>query len=130
MTLIDLKVNDQVNETSNYYKTSKYPKKEVENRLEKSYEFESPDLSLKIETKEDQKKFEDIIQKAADQMNDIAKTFDRSIRFIIHKDSGKIQTEVIDKDTDKVIREIPSDEVLDMIAKLKSYIGTILDIQS
>ena len=87
-------------------------------------------LSLKIESKEDQKKFEDIIQKAADQMNDIAKTFDRSIRFIIHKDSGKIQTEVIDKDTDKVIREIPSDEVLDMIAKLKSYIGTILDIQS
>lgn len=86
---------------------------------------EKPDYS-KINDEDKEK----IIDEAANQMNDVAKTFNRSVRFIVHKESGRIQTEVIDTETQKVIREIPSEEMLDMIAKLDSYIGKVFDIKS
>ncbi|HOK41069.1 MAG TPA: flagellar protein FlaG [bacterium] len=71
-----------------------------------------------------------IFEEAADKLNEVAKNFARSVRFSVHKETGRIVTEVVDTETDKVIREIPSKEMLDMIAKIKSFVGVIFDLES
>lgn len=49
------------------------------------------------------------------------------LQFAVHESSGRMKVTVIDEDTGKVIREIPSDEVLNLAAKLDEMIGMIFD---
>ena len=133
MTVLDINFNEHIAEAANYSKSSTSVQKDVQ--TQKSFDIpdekkKSSVINIQIEKDEYKKEIEKIIFKAANQMNEVARTFDRAIKFKVHKESGRIKTEVIDKATNKVIRQIPTDEVLDMISKLKSSIGTILDIKS
>jgi flagellar protein FlaG len=47
--------------------------------------------------------------------------------FSYHDDINRISIKVIDKDTDKVIREIPSEETLEMLQKLWEVVGLLVD---
>jgi len=48
-------------------------------------------------------------------------------RFSIHKQTHEISVKVIDKDKGEVIREIPPEKVLDMVAKMWEMAGIIVD---
>lgn len=73
------------------------------------------------------KELEKIANTAAKELNKLADVFNRTVKFIVHNESGRIKTEVINTETKEIIREIPSEEILDMVSKLKSYVGTIID---
>ncbi len=47
--------------------------------------------------------------------------------FTVHDDTGRIQVSVTDKETGDVIREIPSDQVLNLMAKLDEMLGILYD---
>lgn len=49
------------------------------------------------------------------------------LSFSVHKASGQIVVTVINENTGEVIREIPSQELLDIAAKLEETIGLMLD---
>lgn len=49
------------------------------------------------------------------------------LRFAVHKATGQIMVTVTDEDTGKVIREIPSSEMLNLSTKLEEMIGIIFD---
>ncbi len=49
------------------------------------------------------------------------------LEFSQYKDSGKIIVRVIEKGTDKVIREIPSEEFLALVEKMDQMIGILFD---
>jgi hypothetical protein len=42
-------------------------------------------------------------------------------KFVVHKDSGVVSIKIIDARTDTVIREIPPEDVLDIVEQLQSY---------
>lgn len=48
-------------------------------------------------------------------------------KFSIHKETHEISVKVIDKDNGEVIREIPPEKVLDMVAKMWEMAGIIVD---
>lgn len=50
-----------------------------------------------------------------------------SIRFIVHEESNRIEIKVIDEDTDKVIREIPPEKMLDAYAERMEFLGLNFD---
>ncbi|MFZ2956822.1 MAG: flagellar protein FlaG [Candidatus Ozemobacteraceae bacterium] len=75
----------------------------------------------------DPNKLAERVSEAVDKLNQTAGIFDRSLRFEIHKESKELMVSVIDSKTDKVIREIPSKEVLDLVAKMKVYVGMVFD---
>jgi flagellar protein FlaG len=50
-----------------------------------------------------------------------------NLDFSVYEASGEIMVTVVDKDTGKVIREIPAKEALDLAAKLKEVVGLIFD---
>ena len=48
-------------------------------------------------------------------------------QFSVHKASGKMMVTVVDESTGKVVREIPSQELLDLSAKIDEMVGMIFD---
>ncbi|MBQ2593563.1 MAG: flagellar protein FlaG [Candidatus Riflebacteria bacterium] len=75
------------------------------------------------ESEEQKEKLENAIKK----LNETAKVFNRSLKFKMHEATHRTMISVIDTDTDKVIREIPGEEALDMVAKMQEYLGLIFD---
>jgi flagellar protein FlaG len=49
------------------------------------------------------------------------------LKFRVHKDTDTIQVEVIDPSSDRVIKKIPADEILNMAASLKESVGFLVD---
>jgi len=52
---------------------------------------------------------------------------DVGLQFSEYKDSGKMIVRVVEKGTNKVIREIPSEEFLELVEKMDQMIGILFD---
>ena len=50
-----------------------------------------------------------------------------NLQFSVHKASGRMMVTVVDESTGKVIREIPSQEILELAAKMDEMVGMIFD---
>ena len=65
------------------------------------------------------------IKKAVEDMN---KKMNNSIaKYGIHEGTNRVTIKIVDKDTDKVIKELPPDKTLDMIAKVWEMAGILVD---
>lgn len=65
----------------------------------------------------------DFIEKANNQFV----AYDRKFEFTIHEKTKQIMVKILDSATNEVIREIPSEKVLDMVAGLWEIAGIIVD---
>jgi len=68
-----------------------------------------------------------IAEVAMDLQNKMQVLHNVDLNFSVHAASGNIMVTVVNEDTGKVIREIPSRELLDLAAKLEEAIGIIFD---
>jgi flagellar protein FlaG len=50
-----------------------------------------------------------------------------SLRFSIHKETHQVMVKVINMDTNEVIREIPPEKIMDMLAKMMQQAGLLVD---
>jgi flagellar protein FlaG len=64
---------------------------------------------------------------AADIQENLKFINDVDLQFSVHKASGQVMVVVREESTGKVIREIPSREVLDLAAKIDEMVGMLLD---
>ncbi len=76
---------------------------------------------------QDPRKQQEAVEEAVEKMNQTAIIFDRSLRFQIHDKTKSTMVAVVDSLTDRVIREIPSKEILDLFSKMQDYLGMIFD---
>lgn len=88
----------------------KHPKQEVEQRHVEEKQFSEQDV-IKI------------IEKA----NKDFVTYDRKFEFSIHEATKQIMVKIIDVTTDEVIRELPPEKILDMVAAIWEAVGIIVD---
>lgn len=51
----------------------------------------------------------------------------REVRFSIHEATKQIMIKIVNKETDEVIREIPPEKILDMVAKFMEMLGIFVD---
>ncbi len=65
--------------------------------------------------------------KAIENANKHIRTYDRRLEFSIHDTTKQIMVKVINTENDSVIREIPSEKVLDMVAHLWEISGILVD---
>lgn len=70
---------------------------------------------------------EDDIMKAVKQANKVLDGANRRFEYSIHEQTNTIMVKVIDTDTNEVIREIPPEKILNLIAKLWELAGIIVD---
>jgi len=67
------------------------------------------------------------LEKTIVNINKMIESMDTSLQFYIHKDSGRIAVKVINNKSKEVILEIPSEEILNLAAKLNDTTGLIID---
>ena len=65
------------------------------------------------------------IKKAVEQMN--KKLADSEAVFGIHEDTNRVTIKIVNKDTKEVIKELPPEKTLDMIAKVWEMAGILVD---
>jgi len=67
------------------------------------------------------------LQNGVEKLNLTAKAFDTGLRFRLHEDSERLMVQVVDRSANEVIKEIPPEKVLDMVARIQDIIGLFID---
>lgn len=83
--------------------------------------------SLEQQEVERQQRAEALQQKVT-ELNDYMQNFNRSLQFTVDENSGDSVVKVIDSETDEVVRQIPSEALLDARNAAEKYRGILLEI--
>ena len=67
------------------------------------------------------------LKEAIDQANKSFKPMNRRFEYNVHEALHRVSVTVIDSNTDEIIREIPSEKLLDMVANMLEVAGIIVD---
>lgn len=79
-----------------------------------------------LNNQDNQQRTNEQIRKAVDEMN--KKIINNSeVQFGIHEGTNRVTIKIIDRDTKKVIKELPPEKTLDMIAKAWEMAGILVD---
>lgn len=99
--------------------------KKVESQSVKVDRNETPKTQEATE-KENQK-----VREIAEKLNKELEMVDTSIEFKVHETSGiglnKVSIKVVEKESEKVIVEIPSEEAIEMAEKMEEITGMLFD---
>ena len=66
------------------------------------------------------------LDRTVQQLNELAQTVRREIRFTIDDSTGRTVINVLDAETEELVRQIPSEEVLTVAARLKDEADSVL----
>lgn len=64
---------------------------------------------------------------AVEQLNKTMRAYNTELHFEIHEKSGEIMVKVMNSESDAVIREIPPEKVLNIVAYFKEMLGIVID---
>ena len=64
---------------------------------------------------------------AVSELEQISQAFDRRLKFVIDQESSRVRVKVIDNETDKVIRELPPEELQRLHGRIRETIGFLYD---
>lgn len=68
------------------------------------------------------------LDKAIKQLNDYVQSVNRDLLFTVDKDSGRTVIKVVDSSTKEVIRQFPSEEVLQVAKELSKGQGLLIRV--
>jgi Uncharacterized flagellar protein FlaG len=68
-----------------------------------------------------------IVIDAIEKANKAISGANRRFEFSIHEKTKEIMVKVIDSETNEVVREIPNEKILDMVARMWEMAGLIVD---
>ena len=64
-----------------------------------------------------------LLPEAVKQLEQIVHAFDRNLKFQIHEDTRSVMVQVLNAETNEVIREFPSEQILDMVSMFQQQIS-------
>ena len=67
------------------------------------------------------------VEEAVRKLNDTAEAMNLDLRFQLHEDSDRWMVRVVDMNDDEIVREIPPEKVLNVVAQIQSVLGVLLD---
>lgn len=70
---------------------------------------------------------EDKLQKAVDSLNEILEINHNSSKFVYHEGLDRYFVQVVNKDTEEVVKEIPPKKLLDAFYEMQKLVGMIVD---
>ena len=78
----------------------------------------------KKEEKEDAQVSQDLLNELEHNINTIHNV---DLEFSMHEESGRTIVRVIEKDTGDLIRQIPPEELLELVTRIGDFVGMLLD---
>ena len=67
------------------------------------------------------------LQQAVDSMNEFFEINKSELKFVFHEGLEKYYVQLVNADTDEVVREIPSKKMLDVFYEMQKLVGMIVD---
>lgn len=67
------------------------------------------------------------VTKVSEEMNSFMESLNTDIRFSIHDKTKMMMVQVVDIKGQRVLKEFPAHEFLDTVAKIREYVGILLD---
>lgn len=83
-----------------------------------------------VETSFDRMQYEpnkEHIQKLVDEAQSVVQRVNGQLTFKVHEGTGRILVQVVEKETKEVLREIPPEKMLDVIAGIWQWSGIAVD---
>lgn len=77
----------------------------------------------------DPEDYKKVLSKVTEELNKMVRIFNRKLDFSIHEETNRVIVKVVDTVNDKVIREIPPEEILDLVAKFKDTFSIFIDVR-
>ena len=68
-----------------------------------------------------------LIHTTASDLQKLGETFNKKLQFVVDHRSNEVIVKVIDKETDKVIKELPPEELQRLYSNIKEAIGLLFD---
>ncbi|WP_445397066.1 flagellar protein FlaG [Zobellella sp. An-6] len=69
------------------------------------------------------------LEQMAGQMESFIGSFNRGLKFRVDEDSGRQVVTVVDNNSGDVIRQIPSEELLEVVTRLAEATGGLIDVK-
>ena len=84
---------------------------------------------MQIEQQENNKDSipKDKVKKAVEALNEFMTVQNRSSKFVMHDGLDRYYVEVVDAETEEVIREVPPRKLLDAFYTMQKFLGMIVD---
>jgi len=83
--------------------------------------------SLQEKKEYNQQELEDEVRESVKDVNEIVDKVKEGLSFQIHEDTEELMVQVIDINTDEVIKELPPEEMLDLKARIHEMVGILID---
>ncbi|MBO4845358.1 MAG: flagellar protein FlaG [Lachnospiraceae bacterium] len=93
--------------------------------IAKASESDTQEKKKEEQERENTKAENDAIKKAVENINKMSSN--NEAIFGIHEGTNRVTIKIVDKDTKKVIKELPPEKTLDMIAKMWEMAGILVD---
>lgn len=117
-----------INGVSNTISNQQYDPSIVQRNIRDGEKAISSDVgNRQLRGHEERKYSEEEIIGAIESANEKFVAYDRRFEFSIHEKTKEIMVKVIDVNTDQVIREIPPEKILDMVAAIWEAAGIFVD---
>ena len=68
-----------------------------------------------------------LLARTTEFLNQLLQESRRRLKFNVHEATGRIWVQVIDAETQEVIKEIPPERYLDLVARIWALVGILVD---
>ncbi|WP_206810931.1 flagellar protein FlaG [Paradesulfitobacterium ferrireducens] len=97
-------------------------------KMERSKELPRPVVDRKQEVGSAREEISrEEVEKAIDKINRLMGIIEKRLEFSIHDGSHRVMVKVVDKETGKVLDEVPPKKILDMLSSFNEMAGLLLD---
>ena len=69
----------------------------------------------------------DVVSEAVRQLNELSEKFNNSIKFKVHEGTKRLMIDIVNKESGKIVRSIPPEEILDKLARTREFLGMLFD---
>lgn len=107
--------------TDQMNKLNMHSKVEQQANLNKNFESDEKEKTGAVKSVKDE------LIKATNELKEAVNVFNRKIDFSVHDDTKRLLVKVVDSETGDVLREIPPEEMLDLVAKMQKTLGLLVD---
>lgn len=130
---VNNKVVNMMNTTTNSHMSqTKVAKTQV---VESANKISEKDKNKKIQSSENKKDSnyqgnqasKETLDRVIEEANDKYRLFNKEFSYDIHEKTNRVIVKIRDSQTDEIIKEIPSEESLDLAAKIKEMVGLLVD---
>lgn len=120
-------IRSNISLNNNISNSSVADKRSSANDLNKEWSSTKPISQLKEYDKDNMPVSERVVIEAIQKANKAILGGNRRFEFSIHEQTNEIVVKVYNSETDELIREIPNEKILDMVAKICEMAGLFVD---